>query len=122
MQHSHGRFRPVHPHMRLQVAFGGECATANFTLKRPFARVCAVVHLKRAFTRQHSVADHALIRIGQFMFDVIDELLQLAGFRRFRHFDEALPGVVVAAWPRQEVGVDGGIARRVRQGGGRKRA
>jgi len=78
----------VHTHVCFQVAFGGERAAADSTFKRPLAGVSSVVHLQRRFARENSVADDALVRVGQFVLNVIDQLLELGGFAGFADFNE----------------------------------
>lgn len=114
VKHSHGRLCSVDAHVGLEVALGGECPAADPALERPLASVRAVVHLKRRLARQHPVADDALVGIRQLVLDVVDQLLELAGLAGFADFDQRLPGVVVAAWPRKKVGVNVGIFCRVK--------
>ena len=42
----YARVGPVHPEVRLQVAFGGEGSTTDLTLERPLPGVGAVMHLE----------------------------------------------------------------------------
>lgn len=56
---------PMHAHVRLEVAFGGERSPADLAPERPLTSVSAVMHLQRAFTAQNALADRALIWIFQ---------------------------------------------------------
>ena len=106
----------------LEVALSGEGSAAYFAFERPFAGVGPVVHLQGAFARQNSMADDALVGIHQFIFNVIHQLLQFRRLRRPRHFDQRLPGVVVGARTREEVGVDGRILGRINVAASRRNA
>jgi hypothetical protein len=101
MQHAHGWLGTVDAHVRLEVTFGGEGPATDLALEGPLSSVGAVVHLQGTLARQHPMADDALVWVRQFMFDVVYQLLQLGRFRRFRYFYQTLPGVVVAARPRE---------------------
>lgn len=97
MDGAHRRLHPVHAHVRLQVALGGERASADLAAERPFAGMRAIVHLQGTAARENFVADNALVGVVDLGVDVVDELLEFGGFRGFVHLDEALPRVVGAA-------------------------
>ena len=113
MQHPERRLRPVHAHVSLQVTLRGERPAADLALERSLARVGPVMHLQRAFAGQDSVANHALVRVGQFVLDVVHQLLQLGRFRGLGDLDQTFPRVVVAARPWQQAGIDGWILGRI---------
>lgn len=75
MQDSHWWFRTVHSHVRFEIAFGGERSAADLAFERTFTRMRSVVHLESALATEHPVTDNALVRIRQFVLDVVDELL-----------------------------------------------
>ena len=78
----------MHTHVCFQVAFGGERASADSTFEWPLAGVSSVVHLQRRFARENSVTDDALVRVGQLVLNVVDQLLELGGFAGFADFNE----------------------------------
>ncbi len=103
----------MHTHVCFQVAFGGERAAADSTFERPLAGVSSVVHLQCRFARQNSVADDALVGIGQLVLNVVDQLLELGGFAGFADFNERLPCVVVASRTWKKIGVNVWIFGRI---------
>ena len=92
VHHPHRWLSPMHAHVCLQVALGGECPAADLAPEGSLAGVRAVVHLEGALATQSSIADGALIWIGQFLIDVPDQLFHLARFG-FLDFHELLHGV-----------------------------
>lgn len=74
-------FRPVYTHMCFQVALSGESASTQLTAKGSLAGVNTIVHLKRTFATQDTMADRTFIRITKLVLDVLNKLLQ---FRRLR--------------------------------------
>lgn len=69
------RFRSVDTHVGFEVSFGGESPSANLTLEGSLSSVRSVVHLECGFARKDPVTDNALIRIHQFVFNVVHQLL-----------------------------------------------
>lgn len=59
------------------------------------------------------MADDTLVRIGQLVLDVVDQLLQLGRFRGLGYLDQTFPRVVVAARPWQQAGIDSRILGRI---------
>lgn len=72
VEHPHWRFDPVHTHVGLQVAFGGECAATDFTPERPLAGMRSIMHLQRTLARKDSVAYYALVRIDHLVFNIVN--------------------------------------------------
>ena len=54
---SHGWLGPVHAHVGLQVALGGEGPLADLALEGPLTGVSTVVHLQGRLAGQNSVAN-----------------------------------------------------------------
>lgn len=79
MHHSQWRFGPVDAHVGFQIPFRREGATANFAFKGAFTCMNTVMHLKGALTRENTVTDYALVRIGELVLDIVHQLLQLTG-------------------------------------------
>ncbi len=96
VKHSHGWLGSVHPHVGLQVAFGGESATADATLKGSFTGMGTIVHLKGRLARQHSMANDAFIRICQLMFNVVDQGFQFRGLISSANLNQRFPSIVIA--------------------------
>ena len=94
VHHSEWRFGPVDPHVGLQIPFRREGAPANFTLEGAFTSMNTVMHLKGALAGENTVTDYALVRIGELVLDIVDQLLQFTGLR-FVDFHELLKVVVI---------------------------
>ena len=94
MHHSEWRFGPVDPHVGLQIAFRREGAPTNFTFEWTFTSMNTVMHLKGALAGENTVTDYALVRIGELVLDIVDQLLQFTGLR-FVNFHELLEVVVI---------------------------
>ena len=117
VEHPHRGLGPVHAHVSLQVALRGEGSSTNSAFERSFAGVRAIVHLESRFARKYSVADDTLVRIGQLVLNVVDQLLELGCFTGFADLNERLPGVVIAARAREKIGVNVGVFCRVEAAG-----
>ena len=72
VHHSEWRFGTVDAHVGLQVPFGRKGAPTDFTFKGAFTSMNAVMHLKGALTRENTVADNALVGVGQLVLDVVN--------------------------------------------------
>lgn len=99
----------MNSHVCLKISFRGERTTAYFATERPFTGVCPVVHLQSTAATEHTMTDHALVRVTQLVLNVVDQLLQLGCLRRPRHLHESFPRVVVTSRLRQQVLVERGI-------------
>ena len=80
VHHAQRWLHPMHAHVSLQVALGGEGTATDFALKRPFASVCAVVHLQDTLTAKHPLAEEALVWVLEFVLDIVYQLLQFGSF------------------------------------------
>lgn len=65
----------------LQVTLCGECSSTNLAFKWPLPCMDAVVHLQRALTAKHAVADYTLIGIHHLLVNVFHKLLELRCLR-----------------------------------------
>ena len=80
MQHAKRGFRFMNSHMRLQISLCCKSPPTEFTSKRPFAGVRAIMHLQSALATKYAITNTALVRVGQLVLYVVYQLLQLGCF------------------------------------------
>ena len=81
----------VNTHVCFQVTLGCKPSLTNLAPVRTLACVCSVVHLQSRFAREHFVTNNTLIRIGQLVTQLVNQMLQLTCLSFFVNLNKVLP-------------------------------